>query len=335
MKSPNLSNAFLLLSLFFIFISNAFAQIAGGINETTGTSLGGNNFIAGTIFSPIGTPINIRTRIRLSSQTGAEYISTTDDRGQFVFSALAAGNYTVTFDGDQDFQYASQQVEVLQSRGRQTYNISIRLLENKKTTAKPGVINKANIGIPQKALAFYQKALTLSKDGKNQEAIEQLKLAVGEYAKFTMAFNEIAVQYLKLNELEKAEEALQTALKIDSEAFEPMVNYGIVLYRLKKYSESEIALNNVLKLKDSVVGYYYLGRTLTALEKYDDAEKAFLSTIKLGAGEMKEAHRMLASMYITKGDNQKAIEQLTIYLKLVPDAPDAKHLREVIEQLKN
>jgi tetratricopeptide (TPR) repeat protein len=335
MKLPNLFNVFLLSTLFFIHTSHTTAQIAGGINETTGTSLGGNNFIAGTIFSPIGTPINIRTRIRLSSQTGGEYISTTDDRGQFVFSGLAAGNYTITFDGDKDFQFASQQVEVLQTRGRQTYNISIRLVENKKTTAKPGVINKAAVGIPPKAIAFYQKSLTLSKDGKYKEAIEQLKLAVGEYAEFTMAFNEIAVQYLKLNELEKAEEALQSALKIDSEAFEPMVNYGIVLYRLKKYPEGEIAMKNVLKLKDSVVGYYYLGRTLAALEKYDEAEKAFLSAIKLGEGEMKEAHRMLASMYINKGDNQKAIEQLTIYLKLVPNATDAKHLQQVIEQLKN
>lgn len=335
MKIYNLFNVLLLSFLFFLHTSNNFAQIAGGINETTGTSLGGNNFIAGTIFSPIGIPINIRTRIRLSSQAGAEYISTTDDRGQFVFSGLAAGSYTITFDGDKDFQFASQQVEVLQTRGRQTYNISIRLVENKKAIAKPGVINKSNIGIPKKALDIYQKALALSKDGKYSEAIEQLKLAIGEYDKFTMAYNEIAVQYLKLNELEKAEEALQTALKIDSEAFEPMVNYGIVLFRLKKYSESEATLINVLKLKDSVVGYYYLGRTLTALEKFDDAEKAFLSAIKFGEGEMKEAHRMLASMYINKGDNQKAIEQLTIYLKLVPDAPDAKHLQQVIGQLKN
>lgn len=81
--------------------------------------------------------------------------------------------------------------------------------------------------------------------------------------------------------------------------------------------------------------FYYPERTLAALEKYDEAEKAFLSAIKLGEGEMKEAHRMLASMYINKGDNQKAIEQLTIYLKLVPNAPDAQHLRQVIEQLKN
>lgn len=335
MKSLNLFNAFLLSFFLATLISNASAQIAGGINETTGTSLGGNNFIAGTIFSPIGTPINLRTRIRLSSQTGAEYISTTDDRGQFVFSGLAAGSYTITFDGDKDFQFASQQVEVLQTRGRQTYNISIRLVENNKATAKPGVINKSNVGIPKKALDIYQKALNLSKDGNYKEAIEQLKLAISEYDKFTMAYNEIAVQYLKLNELVKAEEALQTALKIDSEAFEPMVNYGIVLFRLKKYPESEAALRNVLKLKDSAVAYYYLGRTLTALEKYDEAEKAFLSAIKIGEGEMKEAHRMLASMYINKGENKKAIEQLTIYLKLVPNASDAENLRQIIEQLKN
>jgi tetratricopeptide (TPR) repeat protein len=333
MKTSNLFNAFLLVSLFFIY--STAAQIAGGMNETTGTSLGGNNFIAGTVFSPIGTPINMRLRIRLSSQTAGEYITTTDDRGQFVFSGLSSGNYTIIFDGDNDFQTASQQVEVLQTRGRQTYNISIRLVENKKITAKPEVINKSAIGIPKKALDFYQKSLPLSKDGKYKEAIEQLKLAIDEYPKFTMAFNEIAVQYLKLNELEKAEEAILNALKIDAEAYEPLVNYGIVLFRLKKYAESEAVLKNVLKLKDSAVAYYYLGRALTALEKYNDAEKAFFSAIKLGEGGMNEAYRMLANMYIAQGDNKKALEQLTTYLNLVPNAPDAEHLRQVIEQLKS
>lgn len=333
MKLPNLFNAFFLVSL--LFISNTIAQIAGGMNETTSTSLGGNNFIAGTVFSPVGTPINMRLRLRLSSPTAGEYITTTDDRGQFVFSGLSSGNYTVTIDGDNDFQTASQQVEVLQTRGRQTYNISFRLIENKKPTAKPEVINKSAIGIPKKALDLYQKSLPLSKDGKYKEAIEQLNLAIGEYPKFTMAFNELAVQYLKLNELEKAEEALKSALKIDAEAYEPLVNYGIVLFRQKKYAESETELKNVLKLKDSAVVYYYLGRSQTSLEKYDDAEKAFFSAIKIGEGEMKEAHRMLANMYIAKGDNKKALEQLTTYLNLVPNAPDAAHLRQVIEQLKN
>ena len=335
MKSHPIVKSLLVLATVLNLVTNSASQIAGGMNETTATGLGGNNFIAGIVFSPYGTPINVRMRIRLTSPTAGEYIITTDDRGQFVFSGLVAGNYIVSIDNEKDYHSISQNVDITLSRGRQTYNISIHLVENRKVTAKPSVVNKAALEIPKKARTCYQKALKLSNDGNYTSAIEQLELALRAYPDFTMAYNEIAVQYLKLNDLEKAKEALQTALNIDSEAFEPMVNYGIVLFRLKKFPESEIALRKVLKLKDSPVGFYYLGRTLTALERFDDAETAFLTSIKLGDGEMKEAHRMLANVYINKSDNQRAIEQLTIYLELVPNAPDAPHLKQVLEQLKN
>lgn len=334
MKSLN--HSYLVLLSFFIFfpICKTNAQITGGLNETTKTGLGGNNYIVGTVFTPQGSPINTRMRIRLASQTAGEYITNTDDRGQFIFSGLAAGTYTVSIEGERDYQSVSQQIEVIQTRGAQTYSASIRLVESTKSNPKPGVVDSANLAIPKKALSYYKKSISLSKDGKSNEAIEQLKLAIKEYADFTMAYNEIGVQYLILNELEKAEEALKTAVKIAPQAFEPAINYGIVLFRLKKYSESETVLDNVLKLKDSAVGFYYLGRTQSALEKYEESEKALLSAIKTGNGEMKEAHRMLANVYINTGDKEKAIEQLTIYLKLVPNPPDVQRLKEVLERLK-
>jgi hypothetical protein len=43
---------------------------------------------------------------------------------------------------------------------------------------------------------------------------------------------------------------------------------------------------------------------------------------------------MLANLYIAKGDDMKAVSEIEIYLKLVPDAPDADNLRKVISQLK-
>jgi tetratricopeptide (TPR) repeat protein len=336
MKSLNLYNLLLFSFLFFIQISDIPAQIAGGMNETTGTSLGGNNFIAGTVFSPNGNPINIRMRIRLASPTAGEYIITTDDRGQFIFSGLSSGNYTVTIDGNEDFQSSFQQVEILQSRGRQTYNISIRLVENKKPSAKPGVINTANLGIPQKALGFYQKALTLSKDDKYKEAIEQLKLATDEYPAYIDAFNEMGVQYMKLNDLEKAEESLRAALKIKKDAYEPLVNYGIVLFRLKWLKESEIVFRSALLVKkESPVVHFYLGRLLTNLEYFDEAEKELNLALTQSEDKMIEVHRMLANLYIAKGDSKRAIKALEKYLELNPSVADAEQLRKVISQLKN
>src|SRR5436305_8535344 len=96
------------LTLFATAVSHT--QIAGGMDETTRTDLGGRNFIAGTVFSPNGLPINGRMRIRLASLTSREVITTTDDYGKFVFSGLAPGSYTVNIDDDKDFEPMVQQI---------------------------------------------------------------------------------------------------------------------------------------------------------------------------------------------------------------------------------
>jgi len=56
--------------------------------------------------------------------------------------------------------------------------------------------------------------------------------------------------------------------------------------------------------------------------------------LELGKEEMKEAHRILAIIYSSRGAKKQAAEELEAYLKLAPDAPDAEKLRATIRQLK-
>ncbi len=334
--TSNLRNSFWLVVFLLVLVSANRSQIAGGMNETTATRLGGNNYLTGTVYSPAGRPISVRMGIRLSSPTAGDYIITTDDRGQFVFSGLVAGTYSIVIDHERDFEAVSQTVDIIQSRNAspQTYMMTVQLIDRRTTDRKPGVINNLSADVPKEASVLYRKALDLAKAGDHEAAIEQLRLAVYEYPKFTLALNEIGVQFLKLNQLEKADLVLQLALKIDHEAYEPLMNRGIALFRLKRYVESESSLRSALKVNDTAVGHYCLGRTLTGLKRYDDAEKELNSALELGGDAMNEAHRMLASMYIAKGDNRRAAEQLKEYLKLVPGAADAEHLRQVILELK-
>src|SRR5690349_14484898 len=94
----------------------AVSQIAGGLTDTTNTRLGGNNYIVGTVFAPDGQPITTRMRLRLNSPTWGEILAMTDDRGRFVFSGVGAGTYTITIDGEKEYQPVSQQVEIVRVR---------------------------------------------------------------------------------------------------------------------------------------------------------------------------------------------------------------------------
>ena len=50
--------------------------------------------------------------------------------------------------------------------------------------------------------------------------------------------------------------------------------------------------------------------------------------------DFKEAHRVLAAIYLDRGTLGRVVEELETYLKAVPTAPDADNLRKVVEQCK-
>jgi len=94
-------------------------------------------------------------------------------------------------------------------------------------------------------------------------------------------------------------------------------------------------LRAALKAKEmSPVAHFYLGRALAAQKKYDEAETELNSSITTGADGMKEAHRILASIYLEKDDYKLAAKSLETYLSLNPNASDAESLRKTLEQLK-
>ena len=319
------------------FAISAAAQIPQAMNETTNTHWGGNNYLVGSVFYPDGSRVNVRMNIKLRSSIRGDSLSTTDDTGKFVFSGLGAGLYFLTIEDEKDFEPVNQSVEVIQNRSAipQSYTLTIRLTERRKPSQKPSVVRVEDAGVSKKALALYDKAIVLSTANDHTGAVEQLKLAITEYPLFVNAYNELGVQYQKLNDLPRANDAFLSALKIKPDAFEPMLNRGIVLFRMNKHSEAETSLRGAIKLKDqSAIGHFYLGRTLAKLNIYDEAEKELKLSITIGGTQMNEAHRMLAMMYIDKDDRAKAATSLEMYLNLVPTAPDAEKLRDAIKQLK-
>ena len=317
----------------------AVGQIAGGLTDTTNSGHGGNNYIVGTVYSAEGVPINAKMNIRLTSPTWGDILAMTDDRGKFVFSNVGSGVYTVVID-EKEYEPLRHDVDIVVARPRvpETYMVTIRLRnrENPKSkSGKPSVVDASNAGVPRAAMDHYEKAAKLVAAKDHKGAIKELKLAVAEYPRFANALNQIGVLYLQLNELKNADEALQAALKISPDAFEPLLNRGVTLFRMSRFKDAETVLLTAIKAESkAAVAHYYLGRTLTKLGRNPEAEVAFLNCVKLSPGEFKEAHRFLAFIYIELGNGPRVVEELETYLKLVPTAPDAANLRNVIAQLK-
>lgn len=303
----------------------------------TDTGLGGANAITGMIVLSNGQRLQRRVSIRLKSMTKGDRVATTDEYGNFAFRGLVSGDYTLVIDKEEEFEPYSQSVEVRQFQGfpPQLYNLSIRLELKGRAAPKPTVINAELANVPKQALAHYNNAAEQAKKNDHRGAIDQLKLAIKEYPSFMLAFNELGVLYLKLNELEKADEAFQDALKIQPDGFPALVNRGIANVMMKRYGEAVPILRKALKKNDqSAVPHYFLGQALANLGLFEDAEKELLAALTLGNEEMNEARRILAIIYVSRGAKKQAAAELEAYLKLAPNAPDAQKLKEKIRELK-
>lgn len=319
------------------FAGSVVAQISSITDSESQTGLGGQNSIVGTVFAPSGRPLESRVRIRLSTMTRGDRLFTTNQNGSFAFRGLPPGSYTVVIDKETDYKPISQSVDIIQFRNSpaQTYTLNIRLEFKDRTKVEPAVVNAEFADVPKKALTHYNNGVELAQKNDRQGAIDELKLAIAEHPTFTQAFNELGVQYLKLGQMEDADTAFQNALKINPDSFPALINRGIANVMMKRYGEAVPLLRKALKQEErSAVGHYFLGQALANLGLFDDAEKELSTSLQLGKEEMKEAHRILAIIYSSRGAKQKAAEELEAYLKLAPNTPDAEKLKEQIRRLR-
>ena len=325
------------LALSVSFAGSVTAQTSTISDSESQTNLGGMNSIIGTVFAPSGRPLEKRVRIRLSTMMRGDRVFNTNEHGNFAFRGLPTGSYTVTIEKEAEYKPYSTSVDIRQFRGgpAQIFTLNIRLEFKERVETKPAVVDAELLKVPKKALAHFELAAELSKKGDRPAAIEELKLAIAEHPTFIQAFNELGVQYLKSNRLDEADAAFKSALKIDANNFPALVNRGIVNVMMKRYGEAVPILREALKLNEkSAVGHYFLGQALANLGLFVDAEKELLTSLELGKEAMKEAHRILAIIYSSRGNKTQAAAELEAYLKVATDAPDAEQLREMIRKLK-
>lgn len=338
MLTRNLAGPGLSLVLFSLFVVlRVTAQSIPPGSASTDTGMGGTNSISGMILSSTGRRIARRISVRLRTMTRGDQISTSDDNGNFMFRGVPPGDYVVVIDKEPEFEPLLQNVSVIQPRGMppQNFYLSIRLNPKERPETRTGVLNAEFANVPPRARASFDKAVELAQAGNNKGAIEQLKLAISEYPDFMLAFNELGVQYLRLGELDKADEALGKALKLAPGSATPLLSHGILLAVMGKFNLAVTELQTALKQKDqSAIGHLYLGQALANLGRFAEAEVQLTRAIELGGDEVKDAHRFLGAIYLQRGEREKGVAEFETYLKLAPKAKDAEQIRQAIRQNK-
>jgi Flp pilus assembly protein TadD len=324
---PGLS--FVLLLLLVVVRVSAQSMPGGPIPGNAGWGGGG---ISGMVTASNGLRLSRHITVRLRSMDKGDRVATTDDKGNFSFTGVPRGDYVVIIDKEQEFEPYSESVSIRTGAGESPFlNIRLRLKGEAKSA---GVFNAELANVPARAVAFYNKAQEQAANPK--AAIEQLQKAIAEYPNFMLAYNELGVQYLRLGELNKADESLAKAMKLAPDSATPLLNHGILLTVMGKFPLAVTELQTALKEKDqSANGHLYLGQALANLGHFAEAETQLTRAIELGGEEAKDAHRFLGGIYLQRGEREKALAEFETYLKLAPKAKDADNIRELIRRSKN
>ena len=321
------------------------AILAQGGRASTGT--GGIHTIQGYIFFPSGRRADAQIIVKLQSYTAGEITVVPDSSGNFSFTNLAPGNYTVVVNAGDDYEIARDNVyfdaDVDLSRvggGRmpqspQRATVMIHLQPKNTAHAKPGVVNAALAEVPEKARKLFDKGVEEARAGETAKAVDSLKGAVALYPNFPLALNELGVQYLKLGQTSRAVEALKNAVKLSPDAYGPRLNLGIALLEAKQFTEAENELREALKHNASLAtAHMYLGLCFLRTNKYEEAEKELLAAIEGSGNQLGLAQYYLGGIYWKKHEYPKAVAALEDYLRLTPNAHDADRVRATIKDLR-
>jgi Flp pilus assembly protein TadD len=307
------------------------------IISATDSGLRGANSVSGTVLGPDGARVTTHMSIRLVTQMRGDRYATLDDSGNFRFVGLVNGDYSILIDKQPDLESSNTPFSVNQTSGfdGQSIVLNIRLKYKKGVVPKSAAPNAALAQVPKAALDLYNQAADKAKHGDTHGSIQLLDQAVKAYPEFTDAYNDMGVEYLKLQDLDKADTAFQAALKIDKTSYSAMLNHGMTLYYLKKFADAVPVLREAQNMKSGEAGpHYFLGQSLAYLGTFAEAEAELTTAVAIAPAQTAEAYRLLAIMHSSEGKKKEAAEDLEKYLKLNPQAPDADGLKEAIKKLR-
>lgn len=226
----------------------------------------------------------------------------------------------------------------------------------RKAPGKARVHNNYGVALSEEgkfdeAIVAYQKAIDLDKwyqdplsniavayslTGKIDDAIDSLKSALNLCPNYPEAYNNIGSLFLQKKDYVNAERALERAVQLRP-------YYGKAFYNLARLHEEKNDSEKVLLyLKKATEGdldipdvFFKYGQVCLRMNKYEEAEQAFLTTIQRGGHNDQVAFNLANSYYML----QKYSQAHVIYESLACNNPQdmryAFNLAETFFALKS
>lgn len=310
--------------------------------NSPGRGAGVSHSIRGKIFLPSGNLPDQRVRVVLELNTGGivnEAFS--DSVGNFEFRSLPNGTYKIVVPSDGRVYETTQEVVELYGNFTRTFTAQIYLKEKGEgLTFKPKekVLSAADIQeVPKDAKKNYDRGVKLSRDNKPEEAARMFEAAIKIFPEYLHAINKLGEQLRAMNKPAEAQAAFEKAIAINSKFALPHINLGMMLVEQGRFDEAIAALENGNRMDGSYpMGHFSLGIALMSKQPpdFDHAEKELTRVLELGKRDFPHVRLQLFNLYLRRDRLDKAAEQLELYLREAPDAPNAEAVRQKLSLVR-
>lgn len=204
-------------------------------------------------------------------------------------------NISVNVDENSD-EYKKYYYELERYMMNNCASLKQKIASYEKQSAKSFSENK-------KASSFYSKGLAEVKKENYKKAVEYFKKAVKEDPEFAFAWDNLGVNYRRLNNYDKAIESYNKSLEIDPNGIMPLQNIAIVYQYKKEYSKAIKAYEKLAETdKNNPEVYYGIGNVYTNnLNDYekglDNMCKAYNLYIEQKSPYRADAEKMISFIY--------------------------------------
>ncbi|MBS1790526.1 MAG: tetratricopeptide repeat protein [Acidobacteria bacterium] len=297
------------------------------------------NRIEGVVYDPHRMPVE-KVYVELLNDVESVIGRTrTNAVGRFSFLGMPPGRFIIkVLPLGTNMMEQTQEVQI--SNATRTSNdtayIDIYLRYEKRSGGENEATREVLFvqDVPDAAKKLYQEGV--SEIGKNpQKAMAKLEEALRIFPQYFDALNWMGKAYISQKNYEKAYPYLMRAIDVNNRNYSTYYSLGFAFYQLKQYPAAlEAARATTLLAPDSVDTQLLHGTLLRITGEYSEAEKALLKSNTLAKGANGEIHWQLALLYNRLNRTQDTINELQVYLKLVPDTPDKAKIQEMIVKLK-
>lgn len=291
--------------------------------------------LSGKIESQNGRTIGEAVKVTLQPQDGGPVMTTpVDSDGSFQFTGLWSHIFklTVKAEGYQTYRKSEDLSGGLTVNYHVLVFMSPLMQRRINPAAEPSLTDMA---APKKARQEFEKARLDWQRHKPKRERKHLENAVKDYPCYARALTVLAALEREEKRFSIAEANYRQAIKCDGTFLRAPHGLASLYLAENKPAESEAILRRDLRVApNDWVGLYEIGAAHFAMRRYSAAVRDFETAQSFHQQMPPPFYVRLADAYLKTGQNDKALAEVEIYLRLSPEGSYAAGARKMAADLR-